>query len=108
MPKLINADSLADRLDALAYDDWNQVVSVSWAGAFRVFSDMVRDEIAVDAEPVEHGHWIITPYGHMTCSSCEWLFEYYGGLEEEWNYCPHCGAIMDEPIQYINIEYIRH
>lgn len=53
-------------------------------------------EQAYELAVVRHGHWIITPYGHMTCSSCEWLFEYYGGLEEEWNYCPHCGAKMDE------------
>lgn len=52
MPRLIDADALADRLDALAYDDWNQGVSVSWADAFKVSAEMVRDEREVDAEPV--------------------------------------------------------
>ena len=59
-----------------------------------------RMDLELNSEPVRHGHWIITPYGHMTCSSCEWLFEYYGGLEEEWNICPHCGAKMDKDSNY--------
>lgn len=27
----------------------------------------------------------------MHCNICGWAYEYYAGLEEEWNYCPHCG-----------------
>ena len=53
----------------------------------------------VDAEPVRYGRWQVNEvdgYKDMTCLSCGWLFEYYDGLEEEWNYCPHCGAKMDE------------
>lgn len=48
----IDADALADRLDALAYDDWNQGAIVSWADAFKVAAEMVRDERAVDAVEV--------------------------------------------------------
>ena len=33
---------------------------------------------------------------YMECSACGWITEFYGGLEEEWNYCPRCGAKMDE------------
>ena len=44
----------------------------------------------------KHGRWIIEPDETvMHCDVCGWLFEYYGGLEEEWNHCPHCGASMD-------------
>lgn len=51
----------------------------------------------VDAEPVRHGRWVIEPNATvMHCDVCGWAFEYYGGLEEEWNYCLHCGAKMDE------------
>ena len=53
----------------------------------------------IGAEPTRHGHWNITEVfdvKDMTCSSCGWLYEYYAGMEEEWNYCPHCGAKMDE------------
>lgn len=54
MANYINADALADRLDALAYDDWNQGVSTSWVDAFKIFADMVRGELTEDAEPVRH------------------------------------------------------
>ena len=49
------------------------------------------------AEPTKHGRWVIESGATiMHCDACGWAFEYYGGLEEEWNNCPHCGAIMDE------------
>lgn len=56
-----------------------------------------------DAEPVKHGHW--TDNGHIGkrrwCSVCGGIaFEQYDdyGLAEvtESDYCPHCGAKMDE------------
>lgn len=53
----------------------------------------------IDAEPIRHGKWQIYEVfdvKDMTCSSCGWLYEYYAGMEEEWNYCPHCGAKMNE------------
>ena len=44
------------------------------------------------------GTWIVTNGAcepdYMECSQCRWITEYYGGLEEEWNYCPRCGAKM--------------
>lgn len=44
---------------------------------------------------VRNGHWIVERDEMvMHCSSCAWVFEYYGGLEETYNYCPHCGANM--------------
>lgn len=52
----------------------------------------------IEAEPTKYGKWTITEvfdFKNMTCSSCGWLYEYYAGMEEEWNYCPHCGARMD-------------
>ena len=46
---------------------------------------------------VRHGRWVIERGETvMHCYSCGWAYEYYDGLEEEWNYCPHCGAKMDE------------
>ena len=47
---------------------------------------------------VKHGKWVIYEclgVKDMGCPECGWLYEYYDGLEEEWNYCPHCGARND-------------
>lgn len=50
----------------------------------------------VDAEPVRHGHWIECPLRkypkeHIdVCSVCD------GKALAKYNYCPHCGAKMDE------------
>ena len=60
-------------------------------------------EATDNAEPVRHGHW--TDNGHIGrrrwCSECGGIaFEQYDdyGLAEvtESDYCPHCGAKMDE------------
>lgn len=93
MPKYVNADALADRLDALAYDDWNQGVSVSWADALKDLARIVREESAADAELVGHGQWLTTPTGWLYCSEC-------GGeppceTNIKTNYCPNCGAKME-------------
>lgn len=94
--RLIDADALADRLDAIAYDDWNQGVRISWADALKDIAEIVRGEIAVDAEPVKHGYWIdraksILGLPTEACSECaEWSVGY------KKDYCPHCGAKMDE------------
>ena len=55
----------------------------------------------VDAEPIRHGHWISErlcstkggTYGIRRCSNCEYCYNDFG---DEWNYCPDCGAKMDE------------
>ena len=59
MPKHINADALADRLDALACDEWNQRASTTWADALKDFAEMVRSEPTVESIPIE---WVIKHY----------------------------------------------
>ena len=90
--RLIDGDALADRLNNLAYDDWNQGVSTTWANAFAECADMVDDMPTVDAVPVKHGHWINSPI-NVECSVCGW----YGHSNGD-DYCSHCGAKMDEEV----------
>lgn len=64
------------------------------------------DEIpTVDAVPVVHGHWIIedipgTCWYRVTCSECgenvTSFANIYVGTGCGFNYCPECGAKMDE------------
>lgn len=55
-------------------------------------------------EAVRHGRWIydrlITTTGETCdvkrCSECDSYYQYVG---HRFNYCPHCGALMDEVAQ---------
>ena len=59
-------------------------------------------QATVDAEPVRHGRWI-KQGGHYYCSFCN-AQNFYAYLynsdtreyEQQDNYCPNCGAKMDE------------
>lgn len=61
-------------------------------------SGVIKAEPTVDAEPVRHGSWIKyyeTDEGRsLRCSKCLMVFWVGGG--REGNYCPNCGAKMDE------------
>ena len=52
----------------------------------------------VDAKPVRHGHWIVEWESDDTrmlrCSKCRMVFNV--GKGRDGNYCPECGARMDE------------
>ena len=55
----------------------------------------VLDEISVaDVAPVRHGEWQEIN-GIFRCSLCEYSFE-HEGYQHFFNYCPNCGAKMDD------------
>lgn len=64
--------------------------------------DMIlRIKIAINRlptiEPTKHAHWVIKPNGHGVCSNCAVCdVDVEGGVDS--NYCPNCGAAMDETI----------
>ena len=57
---------------------------------------------AADVAPVVHGRWIhIGKYGEYECSVCHGIdtdcSDYYSShVVTEQDYCPNCGARMDE------------
>ena len=57
--------------------------------------DTVNNVSAADVAPVVHGHWIRQDesFTRFKCSNPEWGIENCSGFE---NYCPNCGAKMDE------------
>jgi hypothetical protein len=61
---------------------------------------ITKDEIdqmpTVDAEPVRHGKWIRDEFG-ARCGACG-LYAYRDKFGQPWEsqYCPNCGARMDE------------
>ena len=69
------------------------------AGAMNAIDEMP----AADVAPVRHGHWIaeanwtLGDY-YYTCSICREDFYMIVGTpsDNNYKYCPHCGARMDE------------
>ena len=65
----------------------------------------ISDMPAVDVALVIHAHWIEQEDGNLdtyyTCSSCKEDFDLIAGTpcENLYNYCPSCGAKMDETVE---------
>ena len=53
----------------------------------------------IDAAPVVHGEWKVwsDDRNAYDCSVCGTTFVLYEGTptDNDWNYCPNCGARMD-------------
>ena len=86
MARLIDKDALGigkanrDVFDVPEYaDGWNSAVAI------------IEDAPTVDAVEVVHGKWHKRG-NEKACSVCD--FVYYSN-NDEWNYCPNCGAKMD-------------
>ena len=56
----------------------------------KLFDSIVESQPTVDAVPVRHGKWMVTPV-YIKCSECGESF-----MLIPQNYCPDCGARMDE------------
>lgn len=57
----------------------------------------LMEEEEIKAQGGIHAHWIKRNYDNVDgtiykCSNCN------TGMFNEWNYCPHCGAKMDEEV----------
>ena len=53
----------------------------------------------VDAELVKHGWWVNKGFEPLRCSVCGITVDAINGVPwaiKSFNYCPHCGAKMDE------------
>lgn len=58
------------------------------------FKELLIDEApTIDAAPVIHGKWVHYKDEH-TCSKCGETVT--GDWDEDYDYCPHCGARMVE------------
>lgn len=84
MPRLIDADVLLMDNSWDFYDENGNRNDACIA---------VENAPTVDAEPVRHGHWIEARYPLFTCSECGATYQDTG---YGYNYCPNCGAKMDE------------
>lgn len=82
-------------IDADALKDWSEIVPLTGDGGIDIndFDEKLKSMPTVDAVPVRHGKWIDITESHIgTCSLCgdRW------GSVDMMNYCPNCGARMEE------------
>ena len=80
----------------------------SGARALENVISSVRDMVEADVVPVVHGHWVEYPAcliyedaltsDHIACSACEKVFSTVDDCTENFNFCPWCGAKMDQEV----------
>lgn len=102
--------SRAEAINALTDDNIEQNIDNVYDGerhrTKRSSIRIIAQLPSVNAAPVVHGQWIkmigmMPPeyHGHYECSECQWHMK---GIrnnwtkEEEFLYCPNCGAKMDD------------
>lgn len=71
---------------------------------------IIYDAPTVEAKPIKHGHWIWDKSANMgaapKCSVCG-LRSHSGAWAGENNYCPVCGAKMDEEKQLMEVKTLK-
>ena len=95
MTRLIDADALIQIFE----EDEKNLVDREFQLAAIGAANTVRKMPTVDAEPVRHGKWDHLPDyidDLITCSICGETFNVLDNDTYRFNYCPHCGARMDE------------
>lgn len=97
-------------VDADALKEWGEVVPLTDDGGIDIndFEERLVSMPTIEAEPVKHGRWIIrdnpgTGWYRVTCSECGEdvtstvpVIGFFPNAKVVWDYCPYCGARMDE------------
>ena len=98
MARLIDADALRETMYHEAFEtdtDMQKWDSGCWI-RYKMFEDALENAPTIDAEPIRHGKWIYVKGSngkdYRKCSECLHTQDITGLL----NYCPCCGAKMDE------------
>lgn len=71
-------------------------------GTFVIVKDWVNRQPTIEAKPVVHAHWEEVREGRHICSNCKvkasLTSDEYDYMEDLSDYCPSCGAQMDEEV----------
>lgn len=100
MSEYIERSKVAEILDAVYENGWMAKHSVeAYLNTARKVLEILP---GADVAEVKHGHWQYTdalPHW-VCCSECHKKFlpnmDWIGRYDIPTNYCPHCGAKMDE------------
>ena len=98
MAKYIDREALVEWLKRIPLKDLSDglgLCRVIFEDDFKKAIKEMPKSIIADVAPVRHGHW---DEGHemMTCTNCCEQFDLY--FKNDFNYCPNCGAKMDEEV----------
>lgn len=103
--RLIDAEALEENIEQI---DWYHLArngkmvkgataENGWYKEQDIYS-AIEEAPTIEAKPVVHGRWISkNPHGYewiFVCSNCDYVDGY--PFNERPNYCPNCGAKMDE------------
>ena len=117
MDKYVNADKMLKEYEHSIYDTTDLAEMLYYMPAADVQEILTEEDIGewchqhnyeiipreLFEKKYQHGKWVeLPPFKNIyTCSLCgEWG-------EHHWNYCPHCGAKMDED-EDIPMEYFEN
>ena len=92
--RIIDADNLIPMIKYATTDSEIGVFPIKIG--FDAIKKVIDEMPTIEAEPIRHAHWNMKPSGYGVCSNCG-----KGELDvgAVWsNYCPYCGAAMDEAI----------
>lgn len=101
MSRYIDADTLRERLQSLAYDDWNQGISISFSDACNEIIDIIEEQPTADVRENVQSEWVRLEGRGVYCNACQQGWDFIQGVPEEvgrgrYKYCPNCGAKMEE------------
>lgn len=92
--KLVNADAMMKHLENLLCGDCNTPRKEGWCDVCD-YAFLMNEMKKVPTVEPKHGYWKGKPiagYSTVRCSECGEAFMENNG---KWNYCPNCGAKME-------------
>ena len=95
MSRYIDADAFEQAMYEEAFEkdsDMQRWDSGFWI-RYKLYENVLDAQPTIDAVPVKHGKWTHYKDEH-TCSKCGETVT--GGWDEDYDYCPNCGARMDK------------
>ena len=92
--RLIDGDTLRERLQNLAYDDWNQGIATSFADACNEIINIVEEQPTIKPER-KRGKWILDRSGAYCCSECMEPCSSYILMKPRDKFCKMCGVKME-------------
>ena len=95
--RLIDADELQDRVTMFALSINDYVIDSNGVGAWACANVGSMIDNAPTVEP-KHGHWVELYEENYKCSNCGAWWTMIEGTpkDNDMDYCPTCGAKMDE------------